>query len=246
MPGPEASAQLPTTLPTLSPEASHHGSQLSRSPERWPSRPATKFPPPRQPSAAKRQSQAGQGLPRPPHPPQAATSAFPPAAPVAGLGAHPADWSLKTLRCVDPSGRPSRVCWPQGCTHPVGSLRAEPQHNCSDCVIFVSKVGGVFSRSEQRVCDRRLDEGFPAPSPPPAPRLSVPLGQGLCLPTSDHLAAPCAQAAGDLRPEGQASWMSYVNPNLLEEKLIWIALDACASTLICSQCVNFRWSKMAK
>lgn len=130
-------------------------------------------PPLRQPSAANRQSQAGQGLPRPPHPPQAATSALPPAAPEAGLGARPADCLLKTLRCVDPSGRPSRVCWVQGSTHPVCPLRAEPQHNSSDSVVFVSKVGGVFSRSEPRVCDRRLDEGFPAAPCPSFPSLGA-------------------------------------------------------------------------
>lgn len=55
------------------------------------------------------------------------------------------------------------------------------------------------------------------------------------------LAAPIAQGAGELRTEGQASWMSYLNPELPEEKLVWIASDARAGTLVCSQCVNFRW-----
>ena len=72
--------------------------------------------------------------------------------------------------------------------------------------------------------DRRLDGGFPAPLPP-APRLSAPLGQGLRLPTYTPLAAPLAQGAGELRIEGQASWMSYLNPELPEERLVWIALD---------------------
>lgn len=88
--------------------------------------------------------------------------------------------------------------------------------------------------------DRRLDGGFPAPLPP-APRLSAPLGQGLRLPTYAPLAAPLAQGAGELHTAGQASWMNYLNPELPEEKLVWIASDARAGTLVCSQCVNFRW-----
>ena len=45
-----ASAQPPTTLPTLSPRASPYRSQLSRSPELWSSRPAAEYPPPPPPS----------------------------------------------------------------------------------------------------------------------------------------------------------------------------------------------------
>lgn len=121
-------------------------------------------PPTRTAICCKKTVTGGAGASSSPPPPQAATSALPPAAPAAGLGAHPADCLLKTLRCVDPSGSPSRVCWPHGCTHPVCPLRAEPQHNSSDCVIFVSKVGGVFSHSEPRVCDRRLPRPLPTPS----------------------------------------------------------------------------------
>lgn len=39
--------------------------------------------------------------------------------------------------------------------------------------------------------------------------------------------------------------MSYLNPGLPEAKLVWVALDAHAGALVCSQCVNVRWSETA-
>lgn len=162
-----ASAQPPTTLPTLSLWASPHGSQLSRSPELWSSRPATEYPLPH-PTAAIccKKSQAGQGLLCPP----------PPGQPPQRSHLQPQRLGL----CVHPSRRPYQVCWLWGSTHPACPLRMEPQHSSSDCVIFIFKVGGVFPHFEPRVSDRRLDEGF-LPSPP-APRLSEPLGQASVSP----------------------------------------------------------------
>ena len=166
-----ASAQPPTTLPTLSPRASPYRSQLSRSPELWSSRPAAEYPPhPAHPTAAIccKKSQVRQGLLCPP----------PPGQPPQRSHLQPQRLGL----CVDPSRRPYQVCWLWGSTHPACPLRMEPQHSSSDGVIFIFKVGGVFPRFEPRVSDRRLDEGFP-PSPP-APRLSAPLGQVSVSPLS--------------------------------------------------------------
>lgn len=99
------------------------------------------------------------------------------------------------------AGVPTESAGRGGSTHPACPPRMEPQHGSSDCVIFIFKVGGVFPHSEPRVCDTRLDKGFPAPLPP-APRVSAPLGKGLRLPTYPPLAAPLAQGADELCSEG--------------------------------------------
>lgn len=118
-----ASAQPPTTLPTLSLWASPHGSQLSRSPELWSSRPAAEYPLPH-PTAAIccKKSQAGQGLLCPP----------PPGQPPQRSHLQPQRLGL----CVHPSRRPYQVCWLWGSTHPACLLRMEPQHSSSDCHLY--------------------------------------------------------------------------------------------------------------
>lgn len=97
-----ASAQPPTTLPTLSPRASPYRSQLSRSPELWSSRPAAEYPPhPAHPMAAIccKKSQVRQGLLCPP-PPRSAPAAFPPAATAAGPLRGSKQASLPSLLAV--------------------------------------------------------------------------------------------------------------------------------------------------
>ena len=118
-----ASAQPPTTLPTLSPRASPHGSQLSRSPELWSSRPATESPPPH-PTAAIccKNHRRGRGFCVPPPPGQPSQRSHP----------QPQQLGL----CVDPSRRPYQVCWLWGSTHPACPLRMEPQHRSSDCHLY--------------------------------------------------------------------------------------------------------------
>ena len=159
-----ASAQPPTTLPTLSPRASPYGSQLSRSPELWSSRPAAEYPPPPRPSHGSHLLQevtGGAGASVSPRP-RSAPAAFPPAATAAGPLRGSKQASLPSLLAV-------------GLHAPCVSSKDGTSAQLFRLCLFIFKVGGVFPHFEPRVSDRRLDEGFP-PSPP-APRLSAPLGQ---------------------------------------------------------------------